>query len=120
MQTKSNQPKLTGLDLGRRNGGRGAPEGKIFDDRAENGEFDLRRRGGQNGCSRGGDINGRGFHLAVGEHGDGAFVTSPVRVVVNQPVQRRASRQGIEKQNQRNQQSRDCRFAKLIEMPPFA
>jgi hypothetical protein len=106
--TKSNQPKLIGLDLGRRNCRRGAAGGKISDGRAENGEFDLRCRGDQDECRRDRDINGRGLDLAMGEHGDGAFVTRTARVLVNQPVQGRARRQGVENQNHGNQQSANC------------
>ena len=51
--TKSNQPKLTGLDLGRRNCGRSAALRKIFNGRAENGKFNLECRLQSEHCRNG-------------------------------------------------------------------
>src|SRR5579885_2511331 len=111
MQTKSSQPKLTGLDLGRRNCGRGAALRKIFDGRTESGNDEVTRRFNYQGRRRNNDFTGCGAYFSVGDQRDCAMVIRFVRVLVNPFVQRGARRHRVEEQNHSCQQRRERRLA---------
>ena len=55
------------------------------------------------------DQHDGGIHLAVDEHGDGAFVTGLVGIGVQQLVQCGAGHHGVQQQDQRHQQRGDQR-----------
>ena len=69
-----------------------------------------------NCCDDNWDFNRGRLHLAMREDCHGTFVTGLVRVVMNQLMQRRASRHRVEKQNYSDQQYRERRLAVPCEL----
>lgn len=69
-----------------------------------------RRKFNSNNRDGGRDGNHRGIHVAMQEHGDGAFVAGLVRVVVNELMQRGTRRRGGQEQHDTHQPGSDyCR-----------
>lgn len=95
---------------------RSAASGKILDGRGKNEKFSLQSC--LNGNNSGGDrnVNGSRVNVTVREQRDGALVTGLVGVVVNQFMQRGASRHRVQQQDKTSQQRGDNRLAVPLEM----
>jgi len=98
--------------LGKNGKGRRTPAGRQgVGASGENGNGGQRRKLNGRRRERDRDEHDRGIHLAMQEHGDGAFVTGLVGVGVQQLVQSGGGDHGVQQQDQRDQQRGDERLA---------
>ncbi len=88
----------------RRQNGRSASGGKIFNGRTENGKFNGRNRPDESQRRGNGNINARGIHLPVREQRDGALVLGLGGVGVKPFVQRGRRGEEVQQQNEKNRQ----------------
>lgn len=97
------------------NCGRGATRWKALRRGGQHGNLNLWHRFHRYGRKDHRNFHGDRIHLTMGEKGDGALVRGIVGVLVKPFVQRGTGRQGVEKQNQRQEQSGHNRLAILAE-----
>ena len=103
--------------LGKNEKGRRTPAGRQgVGASGENGNGGQRRKLNGRRRERDRDEHDRGIHLAMQEHGDGAFVTGLVGIGVQQLVQCGAGHHGVQQQDQRHQQRGDQRVGMGFEI----